>query len=381
MLGTDPRPRPVRPRAVLPDPLPDEAAIYYRPSGAPRSADGRRARGRRRVRARPGHHAPEPGQVSRLGHRYQQQRWFLDAANTYGQAVLTLAQQLRDVELTSAACTSWREYLENYLQSAEYQQLTAGVADLLDRLREVRYCVHIQGQPGQGHPVRGRERLRRGGRADVRQVCPGRGGRGPHGVPHAGRDGPRRGKILDGVATLFPELFSELDDFRRRYASFADGLVMTFDREVQFYLAYLDYIRPLEAGCRSAIPRSARSASGPGSTTGSTSRWPASCRAKARWSSATACSCDGPERVIVVTGPNQGGKTTFARMFGQLHYLASLGLPVPGRSSSPVRPRPHLHPLRKGRRTSTTCGATSRTSWSHVRRFWPQRPRSDVRSS
>jgi len=273
-------------------------------------------------------------QARRVHHPCQRQRWFLDAVSTYRRSVLTLTEQLRDLELNSAGLRSLRDYLETYLRSGTGQQLTADVSDLLDRLAQVRYCVQIKGarvrvthyedEADYGAEVeRTFAKFAQGAVTDHRAKF-----RTLAEMDHV------ETQILDGVARLFPELFADLDEFGRRHSGYADDVLVRFDREVQFYLGYLSYIRPLEAA---GLPFCFPEVSPTSQQTQVHDSFDLALASKLAGSGKTVVGnslrLDGPERVIVVTGPNQGGKTTFARMFGQLHYLASLGLPVPGRSA------------------------------------------------
>jgi len=141
-------------------------------------------------------------------------------------------------------------------------------------------------------------------------------------------------KILEFVATLHPELFVALDTFCSRNGNFIDRTIAVFDREVQFYIAYLEYTAALKRAqlqfCYPCVSK----------TTVEVYDYDGFDIALAHKllnaNSTVVCNdfyLRGTERILVVSGPNQGGKTTFARTFGQLHYLASIGCPVPGREA------------------------------------------------
>jgi DNA mismatch repair protein MutS len=266
-------------------------------------------------------------------HRYatEKRRWFLDAVATYCGGVTALAGALRGRDLASAGLQAWRSYLDRYVASEHFASLTAGAHRVLDGLGRVRYTVRIRGarvtvgryrgEPDYNVEIEDRFARFRQGAVESHLVN----------VPDSGTMDHVEARIAAIVARLFPEEFRALDVFCARHVDFIDAPVARFDREVQFYLAYLEHTEQLSAAglpfCYPAVSASSKAVS-------ADDAFDIALATRAGEPSSVvgnSFALRGVERVLVVTGPNQGGKTTFARMVGQLHHLASLGVPVPAR--------------------------------------------------
>lgn len=270
-------------------------------------------------------------------YRPAKQGWFLEAVAVYCGAVGQLAIDLSDAAPQSRGLRELREYLARYVGSAGFRTLLADTERVMADLRAVSYCVNIRGLAVTVSKYAGEAdysvqiggtfaKFRQGSVKDYRVKFSEFAG-----MDHIGA------QILELVARLYPEIFSSFDAYCARHQNFVDGVLQRFDREVQFYISYLQYIDRLRrAGlpfCYPKIVLETKAIHGD-------DVFDLALAAKLVSDNTPVVLNDfyleGAERVLVVSGPNQGGKTTFARTFGQLHYLARLGCPVPGSSAQLV---------------------------------------------
>ena len=274
------------------------------------------------------------GWANRFHYRLQRQRWFLDAAAIYCDLIINLTNQLSRFTLESKGLLSVREYLSGYIESDHFLHLLQQTHKLNVDLAAIQYCIRIKGGGFSVRKVASERnysaeieatfsKFQQGSVKDYRVQ-----------FTESAQMNHIEAKVLEFVARLHPEIFSSLNQYCVENTDFVEGTIAEFDREIQFYLAYLDHIQKFRCrGLEFCYP--------------TVSDRPSELHGAEVFDLALADKLfradgsvvpndfrlEGAERVIVVSGPNQGGKTTFARAFGQAHYLASLGLLVPGKEA------------------------------------------------
>lgn len=273
-------------------------------------------------------------QREKLFYPLQKERWFLDAVEVYGEAIQDLLRHLSQAELHSRGLLALRKYVAVYASSERFTALLAETHTLKDDLASVTYCVQIKGSSVKVRLYEGEAdysaeieemfaKFKQGAAKEYLVKLP---------------DWPDmnhvEARILELVAQLYPEIFGHLRTYCTQHRAYLDATIATFDRELQFYLAYLEHTARFK---RKGLPFCSPQLSDQRKEVSVTETFDLAL-AQTLLPANTPVVCNdvslhGQERLLVVTGPNQGGKTTFARALGQIQYLASLGCPVPGREA------------------------------------------------
>ena len=268
--------------------------------------------------------------AERAGVKVQAGRWFLDAAAVYCDAVVSLRERLEQMKPESRGLGAFLEHLREYTSGTAFGSLHADTRTQRQALEDVQYNLHINA----GVVTVSRY----GGESDYSAEVEKAFAKFRRDAARDYRSSPRprssldlvEARLLEIVVRLFPKVFTGLEGFCERHRAFLDESLERFDREVQFYVAFLDFIEPLQkAGVAFCYPQVSAASKEEAVGDGVDLALAVKLHREGGRPVGNSFRLEGPERALVVTGPNGGGKTTFARMFGQLHYLAGLGCPVP----------------------------------------------------
>ena len=269
--------------------------------------------------------------VEKLSCKYQKERWFLDSVDLYCYGVVKLHSSLSSLTINSEGLLSFSSYLESYIASDKFKEMLEHTKILKQGLDEVKYTLFIKENKIRVENYKNEEdygktilevfeRFRQFDVEDFKAEF--------HNTEYANHI---EIEILKCVAKLNRALFDDLEGYCLTYENFIDEYIKKFNKEVQFYISYLEYIKPLEyLQLRFCYPQTVQSKEDIQNTEGFDMALGYKLAKEGRAVVSNDFYLKGKERIIIVTGPNQGGKTTFARAFGQIHFLASLGLKVPG---------------------------------------------------
>ena len=301
----------------------------------------------------------------KLYYKYHKERWFLEIVSTYCNAVEQLKDDLLSANINSPGLVSFRSYLLNYLQSDRFNLIASGTKKIITDLSSIQYCVRLRDLSVQVRNFKSEinyteeieetfTKFKHDPVKDYRVNY----SSDPMDMNHV------EAQILDGVAHLYPDIFSQLDTFFAENQDYLDETIAIFDREIQFYITYLDYIKIIrEEDLKFCYPRLTKEEKEIYDYEG----FDLALAYKLINEKSSVVVNDfylkDKERIIVVSGPNQGGKQPLpALLVSYIFYHVSvvLFLVVKRNSFCSIN---YLHILKK-RKILRISVESSRMIWS-----------------
>ncbi|WMT51153.1 MAG: hypothetical protein RE471_09265 [Ferroplasma sp.] len=262
----------------------------------------------------------------------QRNRIFLDSAYLYCNSIISLLNCLDSNTVKSRGLNDLRDYLKSYSKSEEFRTLASESKGVESAMESLRYMITIKGtritvrrsiesEDFGAEIVKYFDHFLDGEQLELKEY-------------YSYSTGHMEASLVEMASRLYPDQFLQMESFYEKHQNFINPVIERLMREIKFYTAYIIYMkRFIDSGLDFCIPEIVSS----GDVFYSRDSYDLALAGKLLDRGilpVTNGFClKGGSKIILVTGPNNGGKTTFARTFGQIHYLASLGFPVPGSSA------------------------------------------------
>jgi len=257
---------------------------------------------------------------------YEKQFCFLSAVNHYCNAIFYVLKESLGLDLKSQGLKSFTNYISDYTKKTDFINLSNTAAELEEKLLSIKFNILIKDAAItiSNDNVNDFEQdvidtfLHLVGNIDKEYTS----------FKQSTDTNHIEYQILEKVEKLNPDIFMRLDGFFNQMQDFIDKTIETFVDQIQFYFAFLGYIKRFEKNnIKFSYPEFSKEII----------YIENACDIDLadefiknnKFCVANDFNMQDNEKIAIITGPNQGGKTTFVRCIGQIIHLSKLGLKVP----------------------------------------------------
>lgn len=267
---------------------------------------------------------------SRMEREEQTWVWHIQEVSKYCDLFTALYEALRGREMSSEGMQEFYAYLAKEVESEAFQDMKREAADLFAYVKELHVRLECTGDMiyvSRGQVEGSYQRFLQANFGETNLTMK---------SPFSGRDDLTNleGAILEQVAREEKPFFKKAKAFFISHTDYEDQLLVRFGQEISYYLSYCMFQRFMESkGFVFASPTTDAK-----KDMGALGLYDLALAFANQKVEKPVVSNDflytGEENFLVVTGPNQGGKTTFARSLGQLVYLTKMGFDVPATAAN-----------------------------------------------